>query len=109
MRWCDDLYIGDNALNSKEEIISNIKEGKFQFNKYVLALPFNEVDLLDIYPSYVLTQKRYMDSDIVIVGIAEGKEEAYDVIQLIIMDCYNKTNGFDVRQYIENKGVFIGA
>ena len=51
----------------------------------------------------MLTQKWYKDSDIVIVGIAEGREEAMDMVQLIIMDCLNSTGGCKVKDlYIES-------
>lgn len=72
MRWYDDLYVGYNLLDKKRQVMWKIKRGKQQFNKYVITLPFNDYDVLDIYPSNVLTQKWYKDSDIVIVGIAEG-------------------------------------
>ena len=102
MRWYDDLYVGYNLLDKKSQVMWKIKRGKQQFNKYVITLPFNDYDVLDIYPSNVLTQKWYKDSDIVIVGIAEGREEAMDMVQLIIMDCLNSTGGCKVKDYILN-------
>lgn len=103
MRWYDDLYVGYNALKSKKEIIRKIKKGKPQMNKYVIALPFNDYDTLDIYPSYVLTQKWYRKSDMVIVGITEGMEEAMDMMQLIVMDCLRETGGLKVKKYFLDK------
>lgn len=103
MRWYNDLYVGYNALDNKKDIIRKIKKGKIQNNKYVIALPFNDYDVLDIYPSYVLTQKWYRESDIVIVGIAEGTEETLDMLQLVIMDCLNETGEVNVKKYILSK------
>ncbi|MFQ9515140.1 MAG: hypothetical protein ACLRZ9_04850 [Eubacterium sp.] len=100
MRWYDDLYVGYNLLDRKRQIMRKIKNGKVQFNKYVIALPFNDYDVLDIYPSNILIQKWYKDSDMVIVGIAEGMEEAMDMMQLIIMDCLNATGDVKVKKYI---------
>jgi hypothetical protein len=100
MKWYNDLYVGYNLLDKKRQVMKKIKNGKQQFNKYVIALPFNDYDVLDIYPSYVLTQKWYLKSDIVIVGIAEGREEAMDMMQLIIMDCFNKNGDVNVKKYI---------
>lgn len=100
MRWYKDLYIGYNLLDKKRQVIRKIKNGKPQFNKYVIALPFNDYDVLDIYPSYVLMQKFYKESDMVIVGICEGMEEALDMMQLIIMDCLSDTGGVKVKEYI---------
>lgn len=103
MRWYKDLYVGYNLLDTKRQVIRKIKNGRQQFNKYVITLPLNDYDVLEIYPSHVLTQKRYMDSDMVIVGITEGMEEAMDMMQLIIMDCLNATGNVRVKDYILNQ------
>lgn len=86
MRWYEDLYVGYNLLDKKRQVIRKIKNGKPQLNKYVITLPQNDYDTLEIYPSNILNQKWYRDSDMVVVGITEGMEEAMDMIQLIIMD-----------------------
>ena len=62
MRWYDDLYVGYNLLDKKRQVMWKIKRGKQQFNKYVITLPFNDYDVLDIYPSNVLTQKWYKNT-----------------------------------------------
>ena len=54
MRWYDDLYVGYNLLDKKRQVMWKIKRGKQQFNKYVITLPFNDYDVLDIYLMYLL-------------------------------------------------------
>lgn len=103
MRWYEDLYVGYGLLNTKRQVMRKIKNGKPQLNKYVLTLPCNDYDTLEIYPAGVLTQKWYRESELVIVGIAEGKEEAMDMMQLIIMDCLQDTGSVNVKKYIEEK------
>ena len=103
MRWYEDLYVGYNLLDKKRQVIRKIKNGKPQLNKYVITLPQNDYDTLEIYPSNILNQKWYQDSDIVVVGITEGMEEAMDMIQLIIMDCLNDTGEVKVKKYIMSK------
>ena len=105
MRWYNYLYMGEKATKNSDAIIDSIKNGKLQLNKYVLALPFNDSDMLDIYPSTILVQKHYMKSDIVIVGIAEGMEEAKDLVQEVIMECYIETGDFKLKEYIFAGGV----
>ena len=100
MRWYEDLYVGYNLLDKKRQVIRN---GKPQLNKYVITLPQNDYDTLEIYPSNILNQKWYRDSDMVVVGITEGMEEAMDMIQLIIMDCLNDTGEVKVKKYIMSK------
>lgn len=100
MKWFEDLYIGYNLLDKKNQVIKKIKKGKPMFNKYVITLPQNDYDTLELYPSNVLIQKWYMHSDMVVVGIAEGKEEALDMMTLIIMECYERTGGCKVKDFI---------
>ena len=100
MKWFEDLYIGYNLLDKKNQVIKKIKKGKPMFNKYVITLPQNDHDTLELYPSNVLIQKWYMNSDMVVVGIAEGKEEALDMMTLIIMECYERTGGCKVKDFI---------
>ncbi len=103
MRWYQDLYVGYNVLENRNKVIRKIKNGKLQPGKYVLALPENDYDVLDIYPAYVLTQKWYRKSDMVIVGITDGWEETLDMMQLVIMDCLNDTGNVNVKKYILDK------
>ncbi len=103
MRWYEDLYVGYSLLDKKRQVVRKIKKGKPQGNKYVLTLPRNDYDTLEIYPSVVLLQKWYRDSDMIVVGIAEGMEEAMDMMQLIIMDCLYETGNVNVKKYITDK------
>lgn len=105
MRWYNYLYIGEKAAKNSNRIIDNIKKGKLQIDKYVLALPFNDSDMLDIYPAGILVQKHYLKSDIVIIGIADGMEEAKDLMQEVIMECFIETKGFKLKDYILAGGV----
>jgi hypothetical protein len=100
MKWYEDLYVGYNLLDKKTKVINQIRAGKPMFNKYVLTLPQNDYDTLEIYPSNVLIQKWYRDSDMVVVGIAEGMEEAMDMMQLIIMECFNSRGNVKVKDFI---------
>lgn len=103
MRWYEDLYVGYNLLDKKRQVMRKIKKGKKQLNTYVITLPQNDYDTLEIYPSNILTQKWYRDSDMVVVGIAQGMEEALDMMQLIVMDCLHDTGEVKVKKYIMSK------
>lgn len=103
MKWYKGLYIGYNLLEDSKEVIKNIEKGKILFNKYVIVLPRNNYDTLEIYPSNVLNQKFYRNMDLTVVGIASGKEEALDMVNLIVMDCYNSTGNVKVKDFIEKQ------
>lgn len=101
MKWYNNLYIGENAEKRKRKIMRKIKFNKPQLGIYVITLPSNEKNSLDIYPSNILLQRYYKKKDITVVGIAEGRDEALLLVQRIIMDCYEKTGQFLVRKLVE--------
>lgn len=101
MNWYNNLYIGKNALKKKHKIIMKTIRRKPQMGVYIITLPINDSNALEIYPSYVLLQKYYRKKNMTIVGISQGYDEALEVIQDILMDCYNETGQFLVRHMIE--------
>lgn len=100
MHWYKNLYIGENAKENKQKIIRNIKRRKLQFGAYVLALPESDHNILDIYPSIVLLQPYFKKKDLFVLGIASSKDEAYEVMEQIVMDSYRSTGAFDIKEYI---------
>lgn len=102
MKWYKDLYMGELAAKRKRKIINRIKHGKVQIGVYVLALPLNDDNILDIYPSYILNQKYYRNIAINIVGIACGYEEAMEVLQRMVIDCYTSTGQFKICDMTED-------
>lgn len=102
MKWYNKLYIGENAGKRKRKIINNIRFNKPQLGVYVITLPTNDKNSLDIYPSNALLQKYYKKRDLTVVGIAEGRDESLMLIQRIIMDCYNQTGQYLVKELVGN-------
>lgn len=102
MKWYKELYIGENAMKGKRKIINNIRFSKPQLGVYVITLPANEKNSLDIYPSNVLLQKYFRKRELTIVGIAKGREEAFLLVGRIVMDCYNQTGQYLVKELVGN-------
>ena len=59
MIWYEDLYVGYNLLDKKRKVIRKIENRKPMVDTYVITLPRNDYDTLEIYPSNVLIQKWY--------------------------------------------------
>jgi len=100
MKWYRCLYIGEQAKKDRHRIISKIRHNKLQAGIYVITLAFNQRDLLDIYPSYVLRQKYFQKQDYLIVGIAKGYKEAVELATTIVTEVYTETGTFGIREYI---------
>jgi hypothetical protein len=103
MKWYRKLILGDNAKNQKYKIVGKVRTGKFQIDTYLIALPSNPQNLLDIYHANFLLQphfkKTHVLDNIYVLGIAKGREEAFEVVQGIIAEVYENTGGFQIRKY----------
>ena len=100
MKWYKKLYIGESALESKRDIIKSIKKNKFQLGAYVLTLPLGKDSIMDIYPAFVLLQPNLNTKELCIIGIAMGKEEAFDVFQKIVMYSFEMTGSFMIKDFL---------
>ncbi|MBQ3665109.1 MAG: hypothetical protein II919_03270 [Lachnospiraceae bacterium] len=103
MKWYNNLYVGENAKKRKHKIIMRTKLNKPQIGTYLITLPLNDKNSLEIYPSYILMQKHYRKQNMMVVGIGLGRDEAFLVMQDIIMDCYQKTGQFLVRKMVDDE------
>lgn len=101
MRWYKRLYVGKTAQSNKRQIISKIKKNKFQMGIYVLALPANDENVLDIYPVYTLLQPHYRKADLFVVGIAKGREEAFELVTTIVMEAKELTGSYKVKGLVD--------
>ena len=103
MRWYKKLYLGTDAKKSKYKIIGKVRTRKFQIDTYLITLSQTEGNLLDIYQANFLLQPRFKKAhvldDVCVVGIAKGRDEAYDVVERIISDVYSATGGFALKEY----------
>lgn len=100
MRWYHKLYEGKKAQEKRYSIIRKIRERKLQINSYVITVPSNGNNVLDIYPSYILLLPYYKESDTMIIGIAADYEEAVEVAGRIVLDMYREIGKPDVEEFL---------
>ena len=55
MRFYERLYVGDEAKKRRYSIIQAVREGK-KTGYWILTLPSNGKNLLDLYPAMALAQ-----------------------------------------------------
>ncbi len=105
--WYNDLYLTEGIKKKKRKILHNLKKNKLQINVYTIILPLGDSGLLEIYPSYIFLQDIYKKEKIHLIGLAEDKEEAFELVEKIVMDCYKATNGFDIKSFVTERQVDI--
>lgn len=101
MLWYKHLYMGEKAKKHRFHIIRNIKTCKIQVDIYVITPAANGTDILDIYSCITLLQPYYQELDMMILGIADGYDEALEVAASIVDEMYQKTGEFDLSKFLE--------
>lgn len=99
IQWTTKLYIGDKMKKKKNKAINSISNSKATFNVYCIAFASNPSNLFDIMDANELLFPHYRNLDVCIVGLAEGKAEAIELIREMLMEEYQETGNFNVRTY----------
>ncbi len=103
LKWYPHLYISDRTRKSAKRLIRRINRGKPTRDVYVLTYPTNDCNVMDIVPSSVLMQKVVRSSCPKIIGLARGREEAYELMKQILQETYDKNGNFHVQEYLEDR------
>jgi hypothetical protein len=82
-----------------EKVVASINNREATFGVYCITFASHPSNLFDIIEANELLFPHYQRSQIRIIGLAKGKEEAVTVVQDMLMEVYNKTGEFDVRSY----------
>lgn len=103
MKFYYALYMTEKMIPQKEEILKKLKNDELQFEKYLITLTKNEKNHLEFYNSVLLIQKAIPKDELFVVGIANGYNEALELVEKITQEVYDKTQGVDIRTYILQK------
>lgn len=108
MKWCNDLYLGENAKKEKYKVFGRISLERLQSgDNYLITLSDSRDNLLDIMSANYYLQphfkKKHIKSGICVVGIAKGRQEAFELVRTIVDDVYQATAGVDVKGYFGQK------
>lgn len=97
--WASRLYIGDKMKKKKDKVIASINDRQATFGVYCIAFASHPDNLFDVLEANELLFPYYQKSEIHVIGLAKGKQEAVSLVQEMLMEVYNKTGEFDVRTY----------
>ncbi len=99
MYWCNKIYHGDRASENQKELLKKLKHKKWALGVYVITLPENDKNLLDIFETIQFGQPAYRKKKLTVVGVAVGRDEALALVQRIVQDVYEQTGGFGVKEF----------
>jgi hypothetical protein len=97
--WTSRLYIGEKMKKKKKKVMASINNSEATYGVYCIAFASHPSNLFDIMDANELLFPHYRRSEVQIVGLANGKEEAIEMVQDMLMEVYHKTGEFDVRTY----------
>lgn len=95
-----DLYVSECWLKKRAKIISKLKKNRLQPQVYLITLSQGKQNNLEFFPSILLKQKLFHDSELLVVGLADGYDDALVLIERIVSDIYSVTGNADLRSYI---------
>lgn len=99
IQWASKLYIGDKLMKRKDKTIASINNRRLTYDVYCIALASHPGNLFDIMNANELLFPHYQRTEVKIVGLAKGREEAISLVQDMIMEIYQNTGSFNVRDY----------
>ena len=103
MKYYHALYMSDELVQNKAEIIEKIEKDKWQMDTYLIVLAKNEKNHLEYFHSVLLLQKSIAKDDLFVIGIANGELGAMELIEKITQEVYDETKGTDIRGFILQK------
>lgn len=99
VRWYDALWIGPKAEKKRRKLIDAVKDSKKMPGAYVIALSSNPRELLDIIPVSMIGKPGCPADNLYIIGIADGKAEAFSLIEKMVDYIYRETGKLNIREY----------
>lgn len=105
MKFYKNLYVGDTVKNP-EKVKWKLKHRAGQMNIYVIAFAEGS-DQLEFYHCAFLKQKYYRKHAPYIIGIANGREEAVEIVERIAMECFKAGRGGNLKDYLRRPAVLL--
>ncbi len=100
MKQYHELYVSQTLQSKKEQVLSKVEKNAVQMNIYLIVLTKNGKNQLEIYDSVMNKQKYYLDNAFLLVGIAEGYDDALLLMETIMDDIYSRTGKAEIRTYL---------
>lgn len=101
IHWHSRIYLGEGLNEKYENICSDIESGKTYPDVYIISLSSNPAEQLDIYSSYMFVSDLKLYPDRVVVGLANSKEEARELVAVMAYEALSFEGKVDFRSYFK--------
>ena len=106
MIWYDDLFVGESiSPRRKKRIIKKVNRRSICGTEYLITLPSNQDNLLDIISTKVVRQRYYPRKELTVIGLAGNYEEALLLAGEIVCGIYAVQGNFHLREFFKKTGM----
>lgn len=102
MKFDKKLYVCEKLKKKRTKLRWELSFGFHKLDFYVIALA-NGNDMLEIFEAKLFKQKYFRKMPCHVVGFASTYEQAVDLVQKMLIDCYEKNADYYVKQYFLNQ------
>lgn len=103
MKWYKNLFLGEKIAPKARQIVNKIKKRKLTPDVYVIAFASNPLNQLDVIATWELLQPGYPKEQIRVIGLAQGKKEALELVTMIVDEVYQNTGDVKIADYLRSK------
>lgn len=101
--WSEKLYIGSQAEKNVKKVQKKLQDGKLVLDYFLITRPSNNSNLLDILPTAELLFPYYKRQNLLVYGLAKGRDEAENLVVSMLEDVYRRTDGLCCKEYFETE------
>lgn len=107
MQFYRRLFFGPSIKGRKKEVLWKIRHGKPMHNIFLITLPSNPSNLLDIVPMNLLLQPYYKKQNLFIIGVGKGREETLELLRAFVERIFKDTGSVDLKEYFKQEGISV--
>lgn len=95
------LYLGEGIKRKKlDKLKKQLEKRPLLSGVILITLSRNPADQLEIYEARQLQQRYYQNNPPFVVGLAADRQEAVDLVKLIVQECIDKRGDCALKEYL---------
>lgn len=100
MKWYKNLFIGESIEQGFEEVIADISVNKKTKKRYLITLPANKNNMLDIITAKMGIMITWRE--VYVIGVAGSKNEALNMTADLVLSVYKETGDFNFEDFFND-------
>lgn len=101
MAFSKHLYLGNGIDNNDiKNIQKQLRKKPMNSHFFLICISSNKCDHLDIFEALQMGQTYYRKNPPRVVGIANNKTEALQLIEDIVKECLENTGSLNLKEYL---------